>query len=196
MAHVFWIAPELLKPERAIRPRKDVNTTINRGSRWTRQNAPGGIKSRRDWVNLPGSTIPADWGTLTYGLQGGVEVGSDLACRIVKEPLEVAAADVLASQDVTTFRDGSERRVAVIGPSWVGHGTYLPSWRWSEHVGATKGRPSEAHAGYVLSGQMVVADTNGAEIVVSAGEAFYAAPGHDAWVIGEQPCVALDFPLA
>jgi hypothetical protein len=59
MAQVFCIAPEFLKPERAIRPRKDVNTTINRGSRWTRQNGPGGIKSRRDWVNLAGGTIPA-----------------------------------------------------------------------------------------------------------------------------------------
>ena len=37
---------------------------------------------------------------------------------------------------------------------------------------------------------------DGTQSVVRAGEAFYAAPGHDAWVLGDEPCVALDFPLA
>ena len=34
---------------------------------------------------------------------------------------------------------------------------------------------------------------DGVEVVAGPGEAFYAAPGHDAWVVGDEPCVALDF---
>ncbi len=43
---------------------------------------------------------------------------------------------------------------------------------------------------------MTIRGSDGAERVVRQGEAFFAASGHDAWVSGEAPCVALDFPLA
>jgi len=99
------------------------------------------------------------------------------------------------SGDTTTFLDGSERTVARIGPTWIGRGTYLPGWRWSHHVQAAHGRVSEAHSGFILSGQMLIQAVDGIEVIVSPGEAFYAPPNHDAWVQGNEPCVALDFPL-
>jgi len=34
---------------------------------------------------------------------------------------------------------------------------------------------------------------DGTEVEVGPGDAFVAAPGHDAWVVGDEPCVALDF---
>jgi hypothetical protein len=97
--------------------------------------------------------------------------------------------------DTTAFPDGSERTVARIGPTWVGRGIYLPGWRWSLHAQPAHGRPSEAHAGFVLSGQMLLQAVDGAQVIVGPGEAFYAPPDHDAWVQGDEPCVALDFPL-
>jgi hypothetical protein len=48
----------------------------------------------------------------------------------------------------------------------------------------------------IVSGEMAVRGTDGTERVVRGKEAFYAGPGHDAWVRGDKPCVALDFPLA
>jgi Cupin domain len=56
-----------------------------------------------------------------------------------------------------------------------------------------RGKESEEHIGYVISGRMAVRAKDGAEVEVGPGEAFIAAPGHDAWVLGEEPCVALDF---
>jgi hypothetical protein len=53
-----------------------------------------------------------------------------------------------------------------------------------------------AHAGYILSGQMGVRGRDGAEVIVRSGEGFYAAAAHEAWVVGDSPCIALDFPLA
>jgi hypothetical protein len=95
-----------------------------------------------------------------------------------------------------TFVDGSERVVAAIGPTWVGRGVYQPGWRWSAHARPITGAASQAHAGYVVSGAMVVQSSDGTEVVVSAGEAWFSGPDHDAWVAGDEPCVALDFPIA
>jgi len=96
----------------------------------------------------------------------------------------------------TEFLDGSERTVVRVGPAWVGRGTYLPGWRWSMHVQPMHATESEAHAGYVLSGRLAVRGRDGIELTVEPGQAFFAASGHDAWVVGGDPCVALDFPIA
>jgi hypothetical protein len=110
---------------------------------------------------------------------------------------DVAIGDFdVAATTTTTFLDGSRRRVIRIGPTWVGEGEYQPGWQWSRHVYPMHGKASERHAGYVVSGQMAVRGCDGSQVTVVAGGAFYAAPGHDAWVVGDQPCVALDFPLA
>jgi hypothetical protein len=45
----------------------------------------------------------------------------------------------------------------------------------------------------VISGRLAVQGPDGTITVVGPGEAFFAPPGHDAWVVGDEPCVALDF---
>jgi hypothetical protein len=60
-------------------------------------------------------------------------------------------------------------------------------------VGKKTGKTSMGHVGYVLSGRMAVRGAQGKEITVGPGEAFEVGPGHDAWVVGDAPCVALDF---
>ena len=91
------------------------------------------------------------------------------------------------------FLDGSKRSAVNLRTSFVGIGTYEPGWRWSEHVGKQTGKESENHIGYILSGSFIVKSASGQELVVGPGEAFEIAPGHDAWVNGNKPCVALDF---
>ncbi len=94
---------------------------------------------------------------------------------------------------LTSFKDGSERNVADLETVLVGKGTYLPGWRWPKDVGSQTGKQSERHIGFVLSGSFGVSDQEGNEKVVNVGEAFELGDGHDAWVIGDEPCVALDF---
>lgn len=93
----------------------------------------------------------------------------------------------------TTFLDGSSRNAVILQSSAIGIGTYNPGWRWSLHAGAMTGKPSERHIGYIISGEMMVRDSDGNENLVHAGEAFEVAANHDAWVVGDTPCVALDF---
>lgn len=92
-----------------------------------------------------------------------------------------------------TFLDGSKRSAVILDSAIIGRGTYLPGWRWSEHVGKQSGKKSERHIGYVISGQMVISGPDGKEVRVSPGDAFEISPGHDARVVGKEPCIALDF---
>ena len=93
----------------------------------------------------------------------------------------------------TFFLDGSFRNAVILPSSAIGIGTYNPGWRWSLHAGAMTGKPSERHTGFILSGQMMVRDPYGNELPVHAGEAFEVSENHDAWVVGDTPCIALDF---
>ena len=106
---------------------------------------------------------------------------------------ETIIANPSFSDATWVFLDGSKRSAVKLRTSFVGIGTYRPGWRWSEHVGKQTGKPSENHIGYVLSGSFTVISASGEESVVGPGEAFELAPGHDAWVNGSEPCVALDF---
>jgi quercetin dioxygenase-like cupin family protein len=106
------------------------------------------------------------------------------------------AADLSSAGNMRRFLDGSERADVVLQSAVIGLGKYLPGWKWSQHAGPQTGKKSEAHIGYVLSGQMVIQTQDGRESIVHPGEAFEAEAGHDAWVSGNEPCIALDFEHA
>lgn len=106
---------------------------------------------------------------------------------------ETIIANPSSSDTTWEFLDGSTRSAVNLRTSFVGIGTYQPGWRWSEHVGKQTGKSSENHIGYILSGSFTVKGASGEEFVVGSGEAFELASGHDAWVNGSEPCVALDF---
>jgi quercetin dioxygenase-like cupin family protein len=100
----------------------------------------------------------------------------------------------LGSPDTTrVFVDGSMRGVVDLNGVRIGRGVYKPGWRWSQHVQPLLGKPSSAHTGYVISGRMVVRASDGTEAELGPGDAFVADENHDAWVLGDEPCVALDF---
>ncbi len=106
---------------------------------------------------------------------------------------EVISKNLESSEKSWTFLDGSTRTVVILDTIAIGRGTYLPGWKWSEHVGKQTGKKSQAHIGYVVSGQMIIRGIDGKEVRVGPGDAFEVPPGHDAWVVGSEPCVALDF---
>jgi quercetin dioxygenase-like cupin family protein len=80
-----------------------------------------------------------------------------------------------------------------VGPAILGRATYEPGWRWSEHVGPIVGTAScqVKHVGLVLSGQAVARMDDGTERKLKAGDFFYIPPGHDSWVVGDEPYVSL-----
>jgi mannose-6-phosphate isomerase-like protein (cupin superfamily) len=91
-----------------------------------------------------------------------------------------------------TFEKGLFQTVKVGGIE-VGRAAYLPGWRWSTHVGPLAGTPScqVEHVGVVLAGRVAVKMDDGEEIVLGPGEVFYVPPGHDSWVVGDEPYVSI-----
>ncbi|MBG6226019.1 quercetin dioxygenase-like cupin family protein [Arthrobacter sp. CAN_A2] len=77
----------------------------------------------------------------------------------------------------------------------VGRATFHPGWRWSEHVKPIAGTDScqAAHMGYFVSGRMKVVMNDGEEMEYGPGDFAAMAPGHDAWVVGDAPCVFIDW---
>lgn len=80
-----------------------------------------------------------------------------------------------------------------IGGMTLGRATYEPGWTWSDHVGPAAGTASckVEHVGVVLQGQAMVKMDDGREYVLKAGDSFYVGPGHDSWVVGDEPYVSL-----
>lgn len=72
---------------------------------------------------------------------------------------------------------------------------FEPGWRWSDDVKpiAKTDLCEISHLGYCLSGQMTVRMGDGTEAEIHAGDVFAIPPGHDAEVVGDEPCVMLDF---
>ena len=82
----------------------------------------------------------------------------------------------------------------------IGRATYEPGWKWSLHVGPSLGasRCNVEHVGMVLSGCATAAMEDGTGTIqeLRAGMLFYippGPPGHDSWVVGDEPYVSLHF---
>lgn len=80
----------------------------------------------------------------------------------------------------------------------LGRGTFEPGWRWSNDVKPIAGTSScmTRHTGFVVSGSMTVLSDDGTEMTYVAGDVIICEPGHDAWTVGEVPCVMLDTGVA
>jgi uncharacterized cupin superfamily protein len=74
-------------------------------------------------------------------------------------------------------------------------GSWEPGWRWSEHMKPIAGTDSceATHLIYAISGKMHVVMNDGSEGDIGAGDFASISPGHDAWVVGDEPFVGVDF---
>ena len=82
-----------------------------------------------------------------------------------------------------------------IGGAEVGRLDLEPGWRWSNDVKPIAGTDScEApHFQYHVSGELAIRMDDGTELVAKAGDVTSLPSGHDAWVVGDEPVVVVDF---
>jgi class 3 adenylate cyclase len=82
-----------------------------------------------------------------------------------------------------------------VGALSFGREILLPGWRWSRDVQPIAGtdRCEFHHVGYTVSGGWVCEDRDGSQTEIGPGDIYDTPPGHDAWVIGDEPCVMIDF---
>jgi hypothetical protein len=96
------------------------------------------------------------------------------------------------------FVDKGQGLVVTLGGKTVIKGTFEPGWHWKEHLAPIAGTETcrSPHLLYVLSGRMAIRMDDGTEGECGPDEAVRIDPGHDAWVVGDTPCVVVDFGIA
>jgi hypothetical protein len=99
-----------------------------------------------------------------------------------------------APDEVREFPKGRLELVR-IGGATVGRAVLEPGWRWSTSVQPiAKTESCEApHFQYHVSGVLKVLMDDGVELECRPGDVSLLPSGHDAWVVGEEPVVVVDF---
>jgi len=101
--------------------------------------------------------------------------------RSFSEPDELIELDTVSSAQVT------------IGGLTVSYDTQQPGWRWSTHVRPLVGTEwcEVRHVGYMVSGRQRVLLRDGTEFTLEPMDVIDLPAGHDAWVVGDEPCVTI-----
>ena len=108
-------------------------------------------------------------------------------------PAEIKSFD--SPDETRPFEGKGQAEVVHLAGQTIGRGTFEPGWRWSENVKPIAGTDScqVSHLGYMLSGRMKVYMKDGSEFEARAGDVVAIPPGHDAEVVGDEPCTMVDF---
>lgn len=101
-----------------------------------------------------------------------------------------------APDQVLNMEQGKIDIVEIAGAG-VGRATFQPGWKWSLHekpvVDGAGDYCDVPHFVYLVSGQLKVVYSDGAEQDLKAGDVATIPAGHDGWVVGDEPAVMLDF---
>jgi hypothetical protein len=109
-----------------------------------------------------------------------------------KEPAELKS--FAKSDEVREFPKGRLELIKV-GGATIGRATFQPGWRWSTSVQPlVKTKSCEApHYQYHVSGVLMVKMDDGTILECKPGDVSLLPQGHDAWVVGNEPAVVVDF---
>ena len=107
---------------------------------------------------------------------------------------ETAHRSFGAPDETRQFPNG-RAEILRIGDSEVGRLVFEPGWRWSTDVKPIAGTEScEApHFQVHLSGRLAIRMDDGTEFVAGPGEVTSLPSGHDAWVVGDEAVVVVDW---
>lgn len=109
-------------------------------------------------------------------------------------PSYLAAKNFGQTKEVREFENGKVE-IIEFGDRVVGRSTLQPGWRWSKAIKPLARTESceATHFQYHVSGTLHVKLNDGTEIECKPGEVSLIPPGHDAWVVGNEPVVLIDF---
>ena len=100
----------------------------------------------------------------------------------------------LSRPDETRKFPKGQVELVTLGGVTFGRGTFQPGWKWSTSVKPlAKTKSCEApHLQYHVSGRLLVRMDDGSEAEFGPGDVSLLPPGHDAWVVGNEPVVVID----
>ena len=111
---------------------------------------------------------------------------------------QMESRNIDAPDETRPFQAHGHMDVVTLGDFTLGKGVFEPGWRWSTDVKPIAGTDScmTRHTGICLSGEMAVRTDEGTEGTIGPGDVFVLEPGHDAWTVGDEPCVLFDTGVA
>jgi hypothetical protein len=100
-----------------------------------------------------------------------------------------------SAPDETRTPPNATVEVVQVGGKTVMKATFKPGWKWSEDIKPAAGTDTcqAHHFGYQISGNMHVVASDGTEMEAGPGDVLDIPPGHDAWVVGDEPAIMIDF---
>lgn len=103
--------------------------------------------------------------------------------------------DMANPDEVREFPGGSRVEIFQLEDVVVGRTVWQPGWRWSTVVKEIAGTElcEYHHLGYSVSGRFRAAMPDGTEMEIPPNHVYEIPPGHDAWVVGDEPWVAIDW---
>jgi hypothetical protein len=109
--------------------------------------------------------------------------------------MSAAEQKTLDQPDETRSFERGRLELVTIGGGVVGRLTLQPGWRWSEHIKPIAGTElcEAPHFQYHLAGVLHVVMADGTEFDARPGDVTALPSGHDAWVVGEDPVVVVDW---
>lgn len=110
-------------------------------------------------------------------------------------PSRMEKKNIDNSPDETRSFDKGKIQVSTVGGQAIGRFVLEPGWKWSTSVKPVVKTDScqQTHTGYIISGKMRVKMNDGTEFEMGSGDTLYVPPGHDAWVVGNERCIGIDF---
>jgi hypothetical protein len=108
--------------------------------------------------------------------------------------MSLARKSLNQSDETRTFPNGQGSVVTLEGMT-IGRGVMQPGWRWSNDIKPMAGTDSceVLHTGYLIAGELHVEANDGTALDIRTGDVFVIAPGHDAWVVGEETVVMVEW---
>ena len=99
-----------------------------------------------------------------------------------------------APDEVREFGNG-RAEILEVGDTPIGRLVLQPGWRWSEHVKPIAGTElcEAPHFQYHVAGTLRIRTADGAEFDATPGQVTSLPAGHDAWVVGEDDVVVVDW---
>jgi hypothetical protein len=99
------------------------------------------------------------------------------------------------SPDETRTPDKTKVDVVKLSNTTAARLTLEPGWSWEACIKPVVGTEScqLRHVGVAMSGAMRIAHDDGTEHEIGPGQAYLIEPGHNAWVVGDEPFVGLEF---
>ena len=115
-------------------------------------------------------------------------MGKSSLIRMEKKSLD-------SSPDETITFEKGKVESAKVGDTTIGRGYFEPGWSWEKSIKPMAKTDScqLPHTHYVISGRLKVKLDDDTEEEFGHGDIAYVPPGHNSWVVGDEPLVIIDF---